>query len=88
MAVAQGHAASRGWRLNEVASAGRENLDPDYVALYDEKSDAKRPRRWTSLWRSAWTNGQRLSISVLGRVSSRLLSRQGALVLWPSTSRR
>lgn len=41
MAVAPGHAASGGWRLNEAASAGRENLDPDHVALYDEKSDAK-----------------------------------------------
>ncbi len=41
MAVAPGNAESPGWRLNEVASAGRENLDPDHVALYDEKSDAK-----------------------------------------------
>ncbi len=41
MAVAPGHAESRGWRLNEAASAGRENLDRDHVALYDKKSDAK-----------------------------------------------
>jgi ubiquinone/menaquinone biosynthesis C-methylase UbiE len=28
------------WRLDEVASAGRENLDAEHVALYDEKEDA------------------------------------------------
>lgn len=28
------------WRLDEVASAGRENLDAGHVALYDEKEDA------------------------------------------------
>lgn len=39
MAVAP-RASSPGWRLNEVAKAGRENLDPDHVALYDEKADA------------------------------------------------
>lgn len=33
-------ASSPGWRLDEVANAGRENLDPDHVALYDEKADA------------------------------------------------
>ena len=41
MAVAPGHGASPGWRLDEAGSAGRENLDPDHVALYDEKSDAE-----------------------------------------------
>jgi cyclopropane fatty-acyl-phospholipid synthase-like methyltransferase len=29
-----------GWLLNEVASAGRENLDPAHVARYDDKEDA------------------------------------------------
>ncbi len=29
-----------GWMLDEVASAGRENLDPDHVARYDAKEDA------------------------------------------------
>lgn len=29
-----------GWRLDEVASAGRENLDADHVARYDAKMDA------------------------------------------------
>jgi hypothetical protein len=28
------------WLLDEVASAGRENLDPDHVARYDNKMDA------------------------------------------------
>ena len=32
--------ASPTWRLDEVASAGRENLDAEHVALYDEKEDA------------------------------------------------
>lgn len=30
----------RGWMLDEVASAGRENLDADHVARYDAKEDA------------------------------------------------
>lgn len=29
-----------GWLLDEVANAGRENLDPDHVARYDAKEDA------------------------------------------------
>lgn len=29
-----------GWLLNEVDVAGRENLDPDHVARYDDKEDA------------------------------------------------
>ncbi len=29
-----------GWLLNEVASAGRENLDPAHVDRYDDKEDA------------------------------------------------
>lgn len=28
------------WLLDEVANAGRENLDPDHVARYDDKEDA------------------------------------------------
>ena len=28
------------WRLDELASAGRENLDEDHVARYDQKEDA------------------------------------------------
>jgi ubiquinone/menaquinone biosynthesis C-methylase UbiE len=30
----------RGWMLDELASAGRENLDPEHVARYDGKMDA------------------------------------------------
>ena len=41
MAVPPGRSPPRGWRLDEVATAGRENLDPRHVALYDEKEDAK-----------------------------------------------
>lgn len=29
-----------GWLLDEVANAGRENLDPDHVSRYDSKEDA------------------------------------------------
>ena len=29
------------WLLNEVAFAGRENLDPEHVARYDDKEDAR-----------------------------------------------
>ncbi|HEV2070066.1 MAG TPA: class I SAM-dependent methyltransferase [Acidimicrobiales bacterium] len=29
------------WLLDELATAGRENLDPDHVARYDDKEDAK-----------------------------------------------
>ena len=31
---------TQGWLLDEVTSAGRENLDPDHVARYDAKEDA------------------------------------------------
>lgn len=34
------HVESRGWRLNEFAHAGRENLDAAHVARYDAKMDA------------------------------------------------
>jgi hypothetical protein len=30
----------RGWLLDEVAFAGRENVDPEHVARYDRKMDA------------------------------------------------
>src|SRR5207302_5250977 len=30
-----------GWLLDELASAGRENLDIDHVARYDQKEDAR-----------------------------------------------
>lgn len=29
-----------GWLLDEVANAGRENLDADHVSRYDSKEDA------------------------------------------------
>jgi SAM-dependent methyltransferase len=32
--------AQPGWMLDEVAHAGRENLDPDHVGRYDDKEDA------------------------------------------------
>ena len=32
--------AKPGWLLDEVTSAGRENLDPEHVARYDTKEDA------------------------------------------------
>lgn len=32
--------SSPGWMLDEMAHAGRENLDVDHVALYDDKEDA------------------------------------------------
>jgi len=31
---------SPGWVLDELATAGRENLDPGHVSLYDEKEDS------------------------------------------------
>ncbi len=40
MAVAPHLHASRGWLLDELASAGRENLDADHVSRYDAKEDA------------------------------------------------
>ncbi len=41
MHAGAGGPSRRGWLLDEVASAGRENLDADHAALYDEKEDAK-----------------------------------------------
>ena len=40
MADGSRSAARPSWLLDEVASAGRENLDPHHVARYDEKEDA------------------------------------------------
>lgn len=43
MAQSKGGALSPGWFLDEVASAGRENLDADHVARYDDISDSFAP---------------------------------------------
>ncbi|MCU1464749.1 MAG: class SAM-dependent methyltransferase [Actinomycetia bacterium] len=40
MATASRRNASAGWTFDEVASAGRENLDVDHVGRYDAKADA------------------------------------------------
>lgn len=40
MAESIGGELSRGWFLDEVASAGRENLDADHVARYDDISNS------------------------------------------------
>jgi ubiquinone/menaquinone biosynthesis C-methylase UbiE len=40
MSVASHRHSPPGWVLDEVASAGRENLDAQHVALYDTKEDA------------------------------------------------
>ena len=40
MAVAAGRSSPRGWRLDELASAGRENVDVNHVGHYDDKEDA------------------------------------------------
>jgi ubiquinone/menaquinone biosynthesis C-methylase UbiE len=45
-----------GWVLDEIASAGRENLDADHVARYDDKEDAD-PRAEVSLLQSLGIDG-------------------------------
>lgn len=40
MDAAKRESEAPGWRLDELASAGRENLDADHVARYDAKEDA------------------------------------------------
>ncbi|MEO7837395.1 MAG: class I SAM-dependent methyltransferase [Acidimicrobiales bacterium] len=40
MAIAARRSPSPGWLLDELSSAGRENMDLDHVARYDEKTDA------------------------------------------------
>lgn len=40
MAYVASRSPTPGWLLEEVGSAGRENLDADHVARYDDKSDA------------------------------------------------
>jgi len=40
MALSAGRASSPGWLLDELSSAGRENVDDDHVAGYDAKEDA------------------------------------------------
>ena len=41
MSLAARRSPSPGWLLDEVSSAGRENLDVHHVARYDDKEDAK-----------------------------------------------
>jgi ubiquinone/menaquinone biosynthesis C-methylase UbiE len=41
MAAASGLHSSPGWLLDEIAGAGRENLDADHVSRYDTKEDAR-----------------------------------------------
>jgi SAM-dependent methyltransferase len=48
-------AGMAGWMLDEVASAGRENLDPVHVARYDAKEDAGAAREVALL--SEWGLG-------------------------------
>ena len=33
-------ATQPGWQIDEIATIGRENLDPNHVARYDDKEDA------------------------------------------------
>lgn len=40
MAAARELSSHPGWLLDEVANAGRENLDANHVARYDAKEDA------------------------------------------------
>lgn len=40
MAQSAGGLLSPGWLLDEVAGAGRENLDADHVARYDAIADS------------------------------------------------
>ncbi len=46
-----GSAARPGWLLDELGSAGRENLDPAHVAGYDRKEDAAAERELALLER-------------------------------------
>lgn len=41
MTVGDDRSTARGWLLDELATAGRENLHAAHVAVYDEKEDAK-----------------------------------------------
>ncbi len=41
MAHSTGGASSPGWLLDEMAGAGRENLDGDHVARFDDISDSR-----------------------------------------------
>lgn len=43
MAQSAGGLLSPGWLLDEVAGAGRENLDADHVARYDDIADSRGP---------------------------------------------
>ncbi|MEI4273703.1 hypothetical protein TEK04_18435 [Klenkia sp. LSe6-5] len=56
--------ARPGWRLDQVASAGRENLDAQHVARYDAIEDAS-PEREVALLRR-WGMGQGSVVVELG----------------------
>ena len=52
--------ARPGWQLDELGSAGRENLDPAHVAGYDRKEDAEAERELALLERLGMTRGSTL----------------------------
>jgi hypothetical protein len=43
-----------GWLLDEVAIAGRENLDADHVSRYDSKMDAEAAEELVLLKQLVW----------------------------------
>jgi SAM-dependent methyltransferase len=54
----------RGWLLDEVATIGRENLDPSHVSRYDDKEDADAPAEVRLLQAAGF--GQRSTVVDLG----------------------
>jgi len=80
-----GERATPGWLLDELASAGRENLDPAHVERYDAKMDARAAEE-VELLRSWELDRHRLSwISGAVRVSSHWPPPLCAAAWWPLT---
>jgi len=77
-----------GWLLNEVTSAGRENLDPTHVARYDDKEDADADTE-VRFCESLGLNDSSTVVEFgSGTGQSRSLLHHGALELLPLMCRR
>lgn len=59
-----------GWLLHELSSAGRENLDADHVARYDDKEDAQADAEVEILTSLGLNEGSTLVDLGAGRVNS------------------
>ncbi len=87
MALVARRSPSPAWLLDEVNSAGRENLDVDHVVRYDEKEEADAANE-VALLVELGLDGRSQVVDLGAPASSPLPSPKSALEWSASTSRR